>query len=145
MKTLSYGNYMFIVTLVSFIGTVGSLFMSEVMSLTPCSLCWYQRMCLYPIFLMCVVSLIKKHKKTNEYIKYFSGIGLVIAIYQYTIQMTNTKSLFCHLYEDCSSIDLIFFGFITIPFLSAISFLLIFMLSILVRNLEIKSSKARTV
>ncbi|WP_061859982.1 disulfide bond formation protein B [Priestia megaterium] len=134
MKGISYNNYIFFVTLMSLLGTVGSLFMSEVMKLTPCSLCWYQRICLYPILLVCIVSLVKKYENTNEYIKYLSGIGLIISIYQYTIQMTQTKSLFCGLYEDCSSIDLIYGGFITIPFLAMLAFLFIFILSFLIKD-----------
>ncbi|PGP41496.1 disulfide bond formation protein B (plasmid) [Bacillus cereus] len=134
MKLIRYNNYMFFVTMVSFIGTVGSLFLSEIMNLVPCSLCWYQRICLYPIFIICIVSIIKRHSNTNEYIKYFSGIGLVISLYQYIIQMTQTKSAFCHLYEDCSAIDFVFLKFITIPFLAMLAFLLLFSISFLVKN-----------
>ncbi|PFQ21742.1 disulfide bond formation protein B [Bacillus thuringiensis] len=134
MKLIRYNNYMFFVTMVSFIGTVGSLFLSEIMNLVPCSLCWYQRICLYPIFIICIVSLIKRHSNANEYIKYFSGIGLVISLYQYIIQMTQTKSAFCHLYEDCSAIDFVFLKFITIPFLAMLAFLLLFSISFLVKN-----------
>ncbi|MGG0239239.1 hypothetical protein [Bacillus rhizoplanae] len=36
-------------TMVSFIGTISSLFISKIMKLVPCSLCWYQGICLSPI------------------------------------------------------------------------------------------------
>ena len=133
-KLIRYNNYMSYVTMISFIGTIDSLFISEIMKLVPCSLCWYQRICLYPIFIMYIVSLIKKYSHANEYIKYFSGIGLLIFSYQYTIQMTHTKSAFCHLYEDFSAVDFIFQKFITIPFLAILAFLLIFRLTFFVKN-----------
>ena len=31
------------------VATAGSLFFSEVMGLPPCILCWYQRICLFPL------------------------------------------------------------------------------------------------
>ncbi|KAA6452734.1 disulfide bond formation protein B [Bacillus swezeyi] len=103
------------------------------MKLKPCSLCWYQRVFLYPILIICVVSFLKKTQNIIDYVKWFYGIGFLLSLYQYILQMTSTKSLFCKLDEDCSGIDFIYFGFITIPFLSLLAFLLMFSLSFLVK------------
>ncbi|WP_410489228.1 disulfide bond formation protein B [Bacillus changyiensis] len=134
MNFIRYKNYIFVVTLIAFIGTTGSLFFSEIMKMEPCSLCWYQRICLYPILLISIVSLVKKSQDIVDYIKTLSGIGFLISLYQYLLQITSTKSVFCNLSEDCSSVDKIYFGFITIPFLSLNAFLLIFILSFLVKT-----------
>src|SRR5687767_13189790 len=46
--------------LVSFIATVGSLLLSEVIGFEPCFLCWYQRIMMYPqVFLLLVAMRIK--------------------------------------------------------------------------------------
>ncbi|MES2642424.1 MAG: disulfide bond formation protein B [Myxococcota bacterium] len=38
--------------LIASVSTLGSLFVSEVMELAPCSLCWYQRIFMYPLTLV---------------------------------------------------------------------------------------------
>ena len=38
--------------------TLGSLFLSEVMELPPCSLCWYQRLFMFPLPLVVGAGLV---------------------------------------------------------------------------------------
>ncbi|KAA0806277.1 disulfide bond formation protein B, partial [Bacillus sp. AY2-1] len=43
---------------VSFIATIGSLYFSEIKGFIPCELCWYQRIFMYPIPLLILISII---------------------------------------------------------------------------------------
>ena len=43
--------------LLTTVATLGSLFFSEIMELAPCSLCWYQRIFLFPLVLLFTVGL----------------------------------------------------------------------------------------
>lgn len=45
-----YGIYL--AWLLSLIGTFLSLYISEVKGITPCTICWYQRLCLFPLTLI---------------------------------------------------------------------------------------------
>jgi len=69
-------------------------------------------------------------------------IGAFIALYQYLLQMTplsNFNPVACSAYGPCSQIQGIFLGFITIPFLSLMAFLLISaMMIILIKGIKIK-------
>ena len=108
----------------------GSLFFSEYLELAPCNLCWYQRIFIYPIPLLAMVA----YKLKDKLFKYYSGllsfIGVLFATYHIYIQSSAKKSMFCSISdEDCSTIQFELFGFITIPMLSLITFLLIFIIS----------------
>jgi disulfide bond formation protein DsbB len=48
---------LFLAWLTSLVATLGSLFFSEVMLLPPCILCWYQRICMYPLAVTFTVAL----------------------------------------------------------------------------------------
>src|SRR3972149_9230839 len=50
--------YSFIVALTA---TSGILYFSEVAGFTPCILCWYQRIFMYPLVLVLGAALVKKH------------------------------------------------------------------------------------
>jgi disulfide bond formation protein DsbB len=45
---------------VALIATMGSLFFGEVLKYPPCTLCWYQRICMYPL-----VFILGKSKKNK--------------------------------------------------------------------------------
>ena len=42
-------GFLFAAWLIATVSTLGSLFFSEVMELPPCSLCWYQRIFMFPL------------------------------------------------------------------------------------------------
>ena len=55
------------VWLVSLVATLGSLFFSEVMLLPPCVLCWYQRICMYPLVVISSVGLLSRDRRVAAY------------------------------------------------------------------------------
>lgn len=126
----------------AWIATLGSLYYSEVLDLTPCLLCWWQRILMYPLVIILPVAIIRKDKNVAYYVLPLSFIGASIALYQYLLQMTPLAAvnpITCSIYQTCSQIDKIYLGFVTIPFLSLIAFLIITMLMLLVvknRNRE---------
>ena len=50
-------NILFIAWLVVFISALGSIFFSEILKYPPCVLCWYQRICLFPLVPMLLLGL----------------------------------------------------------------------------------------
>jgi disulfide bond formation protein DsbB len=64
------------------VATAGSLYFSEILHLVPCTLCWYQRICMYPLVVILGVGIWEKNKNVNKYVWPFSLTGLVIAGYQ---------------------------------------------------------------
>ena len=113
--------------LIALISTLGSLFFSEVMKWTPCVLCWYQRIAMYPLVPILGIGIFVKDKNIYQYVLPLSIAGLVIGIYH--------NLLYYHLIPEsiqpciqgisCTTKFIEWLGFITIPFLSLTSFVMI--------------------
>ncbi|MED5049252.1 disulfide oxidoreductase [Bacillus siamensis] len=118
---ISKTNFIFIAWITSVIATAGSLFFSEVLQYEPCNLCWYQRIAMYII----ILGIIYIKKKTHYYIFAvpFCLIGLLISSYHYLYQkfFSFQFSIGCGRVS-CSDDYVNVLNFITIPFLSFLSF-----------------------
>ena len=61
--------------------TAGSLFFSEVMALPPCSLCWAQRVFMFPLVLVLFAGLFPFEAKTVRFALPLAGFGWGVASY----------------------------------------------------------------
>ena len=125
--------------LVAGISTLGSLFFSEIMQFPPCVLCWYQRIFLFPLVIIIIVGLFPFDKSIVKYALSLALIGWVIAFYHnllyYGIIPESVQP--CSQGVSCSEAYMDWFGFLTIPMLSLISFsTLVALLFILKRRLS---------
>ena len=123
----------FVCWLIACISTLGSLFLSEVMQYPPCVLCWYQRICMYPLVLILPAGLFPFDRNMVRYAAPLSALGLATAIFHLLLVAgfipENIKP--CVQGVPCSEVQVEWFGFVTIPLLSALSFLLITALLVL--------------
>ncbi|MFO0705036.1 MAG: disulfide oxidoreductase [Candidatus Andersenbacteria bacterium] len=112
---------------VSLAGLLGSLYYSEIRHLVPCVLCWYQRICLYPLAVIFAVGLLKKDKYLPYYVLPLSLIGGGIALFHYLLQLGIIPDSLapCTQGISCASVYVEYFGFITIPFMSLVAFTII--------------------
>lgn len=118
---------------ISLLGGLGSLYFSEVMHFPPCALCWYQRIFLYPLVFIFGAALWAEDKSFRIYAFPLAFLGLLIAIYHNLLYfgfITEALSP-CTQGLSCSSKQLQLFGFVTIPLLSMLGFLMINILLIL--------------
>ncbi len=116
---------LYIAFLQAWAAMLGSLYFSEIKQLPPCQLCWYQRILMYPMSVLFAVAILRRDRNVAYYALPLSVLGILISFYQYLLQMTPLKEatpISCSNLGQCSAIDLIFFGFITIPFLSFLAF-----------------------
>lgn len=120
-------NKLRIVWVVSMIAMFGSLFLSEIKGFVPCTLCWYQRILMYPITLLMGVALWRNEKKIIPYIIPMSVLGMGISLTHYLKQKIPTfdKIVQCEAGIPCNVEYINWFGFITIPFLSFAAFTII--------------------
>lgn len=130
IKSFLINNYLLLVFIISFTASLGSLIFSEVYNLDPCKLCWYQRTFMYPLAILSAIAVIFKVKLRKIYILALTVPGMLIGLYQYISQMTLGKSdtNVCGGSISCTFIDFRLAGFITIPFLSFVAFLLIILI-----------------
>lgn len=113
--------------LIAFVATSGSLFFSEVMALPPCVLCWYQRIMMYPLILIFSVGLFRNIKESFVYGLALSCAGLVIAVYHNLLyyHLIPESITPCTSGVSCTSRQIEWLGFVTIPMLSLVAFILI--------------------
>lgn len=112
---------------VAIIATLGSLYLSEVVHLIPCKLCWYQRIAMYPLAVILPIAAFRKDGRARLYAATIATIGAAIAGYHRVIQAYPTLDTgSCSATgPSCSSPLIEKFGFVTIPYMALSAFLLI--------------------
>jgi len=147
MKKLSvkYNSYIPYITLVlALVSTLASLFFSEILHLIPCVLCWYQRICMYPLVAICTVGVLLKDKNLPIYVLPLSIAGWLIALYHNLLYYHFLPESIapCTAGVSCTNRFFQIFGFIDIPLGSFIAFTLINICMIIYfKNLKAKNKK----
>ena len=119
--------------LIAIISTLGSLYYSEIAGFTPCKLCWFQRILMYPLVVILFVGIRNKDNNVSKYVLPIAGMGTLLAAYHYFAQigvLPQTGCLAIGYSESCSKLFFMNFGYITIPMMSLTAFLFIFLLQI---------------
>ena len=98
---------------------LGSLFFSEVMRLPPCNLCWYQRICLYPLVVLLPVGIVRRDPGLILYTAPLVGIGLLLAAYHNLLYygVISEDLAPCTQGVPCTTRQIEWFGFVGIPLL----------------------------
>lgn len=109
------------------VATAGSLFFSESMQLPPCVLCWYQRIAMYPLVVILGISIVRRDGLSKIYALPLAVIGLVIAVYHNLLyyKIIPQSIVPCTSGVSCTTKQIEWLGFVTIPFLSLVAFVVI--------------------
>lgn len=125
-------NILNIIFIFSTVATLGSLFYSNIIGFIPCNLCWFQRIFMYPIVIICLVAIIKKQKDYLDYIIPLSVIGFLISLWHNYIYYNKFLSVVCDSSGiSCVKVYVLEFGYITIPMMALTTFSVIAFISIL--------------
>ena len=72
---------------VSVLGVVGSLYYSEIAGWEPCSLCWWQRIALFPTALVLAIALARDEvRRLAPYVAALATFGATVSLYQLYLQ-----------------------------------------------------------
>jgi disulfide bond formation protein DsbB len=109
------------------IAVIGSLFFSEVMRFVPCTLCWYQRILMYPLAILLGLAFYRNDQVIYRYVLPFSILGMFLSGYHYALQKIPFLQTFemCKSGIPCSGEYINWLGFVTIPLLAFIAFTII--------------------
>ena len=104
--------------------SLASMFISEVMDLPPCSLCWYQRIFMFPLPILLLRGLFPFDPQVVRYALPVALTGGAFALYHLLLQwgVVPETAAPCQQGVSCSSAQLQLFGFVSIPMLSLMAF-----------------------
>lgn len=117
---------------VALVATAGSLYFSQIRGYTPCTLCWVQRIFMYPLVIVIGIAYVQKNVRIAMTTLALSVIGGGISLYHYGLQkltFLSDAAPSCG-QVPCTGQYINYFGFITIPFLALTAFILIAGMSI---------------
>ncbi len=122
----------FLAWLVASASTLGALFLSQVMGVIPCVLCWYQRICMFPLVLILAAGLFPFDTRIVRYAFPLTLVGWLIALFHLLVAAGVVPEAVtpCMQGVPCKEQAIVWFGFLTIPWLSFITFSIIGLLLI---------------
>lgn len=115
-------NKILSVALLSTTAVIGSLTYSIGLGFTPCLLCWYQRIFMFPIALLSLVSISFNKKIDDLFIWALILVGFGFSLYHVFITYTGISPIPCPAEISCTVRYVYEFGFMTIPLMSFLFF-----------------------
>ncbi len=121
---------------IAIVATGGSLYYSEVVNFTPCLLCWYQRIAMYPLVLILGTAALRDDRAGGRrFALPLAVLGVVLSGYHYLLQRFPglETDVTCGLGIPCSAQWVERFGFVTIPWMAFSAFSVIVVLLLIAR------------
>jgi len=123
------GYELWLAFLVSAIATGGSLFFSEVAHFVPCELCWYQRICMYPLSIITLLAALANDRRVARYLLPLPLVGAGVSVYHLLVEngvVEQGKACLISAPGGCATKWINEFGYVTIPTLALTGFALVF-------------------
>lgn len=120
-------NGLLIAAITATLAMSGSLFFSEVAKYTPCLLCWFQRIAMFPQVLLLWIAKKRNDANIVWYSVPLAAIGALIAAYHYLLQSIPraiAKTGFCDLDNPCTA-RFIYESYLTIAMMALTAFVII--------------------
>ena len=126
LRSALWGYELWAAFLVAAIATGGSLFFSEIAGFVPCELCWFQRICMYPLSIVTLLAALTGDHRVARYLLPLPIVGAGVSTYHLLVEnhvVATPKS--CQIGVGCSVKWINEFGFMTIPTLTLTGFVLL--------------------
>ncbi|TVR24603.1 MAG: disulfide bond formation protein B [Nitriliruptor sp.] len=121
-------------TAIAATATGGSLLLSEVAGYLPCTLCWYQRIAMYPLVIVLGVAVARGDREVWRTVLPLTTIGSAIALWHIAIENNPAWGGPCEDAAPCTIIWVEEFGFLTLPTMALVAFVAISVLSLAARR-----------
>ena len=111
LKDLKSNWILYFILIVSLVATSGSLYFSEVKGYLPCSLCWFQRIFMYPQVLLSGIALLRNDKGIIYSLLPVSVVGIIFStIHLFVEASASHDSGFCDIGVSCAVKYINWFG-----------------------------------
>jgi disulfide bond formation protein DsbB len=127
VRGLVEGYELWLVFLVSSVATGGSLFFSEIAGFIPCELCWYQRICMYPLTIVTLLAALANDRHVARYLLPLPLVGAGVSTYHLLVEngvVHQAKACLLSAPGGCATKWINEFGYMTIPTLALTAFVL---------------------
>jgi len=121
----------------AFAGALGSFVYSEIVGYVPCVLCWWQRVFLFPQFIILGTALFGRIRNADVflYTLVLSVVGSIIALYHVLLQAGGGLPAPCSFEGTSCSQRLVFvFDYVTIPMMALSIFAFLIVVSLVMRR-----------
>jgi disulfide bond formation protein DsbB len=127
LRSLLWGYELWAAFVVAAIATGGSLFLSQVAGFVPCELCWFQRICMYPLSILTLFAAVHGENRFARYLLPFPVIGACVSVYHILIEnQVIAEPSACRIGgAGCAVKWINYFGYLTIPTLALTGFVLL--------------------
>ncbi len=136
------GKYSLLMGLVVALGSlVGSVVYSNIIGFDPCSLCWWERILIYPQIVIFTVGLILKDKNSLVYSMVFSIATILLSGYHTIIQLFPGVGSSCSgIGVSCTKVYFLYFGYITIPTMALSAGVFFFLVAVLFKRFNLNKN-----
>jgi disulfide bond formation protein DsbB len=127
VRRLVEGYELWLVFVVSSVATGGSLFFSEIAGFIPCELCWYQRICMYPLTIVTLLAAIANDRRVARYLLPLPLVGAGVSVYHLLVEngvVGQAQACLISAPGGCATKWINEFGYMTIPTLALTAFVL---------------------
>lgn len=120
--------FLYLAYLIAVIGLVLSLFYGEVLGNSPCSLCWYQRIFLFPLAIILGIASYRNDFSIIPYAQTLVVLGAGIGFFQIAQRYLPFLKLsgICSFGTHCANSWIKIFGILDFPWMSSLGFVFIF-------------------
>jgi disulfide bond formation protein DsbB len=123
------GYELWLVFLVASVATGGSLFFSEIAGFIPCELCWFQRICMYPLAIVALLAALANERRVARYLLPLPLVGAGVSVYHLLVEngvVEQARACLISAPGGCATKWIEEFGYVTIPVLALTGFALCF-------------------
>ena len=128
IRSSLWGYELWSAFVVAAVATGGSLFFSEVAGFVPCELCWFQRICMYPLSLLTLFLAFHADNRVARYLIPFPLVGAGVSIYHLLVEnkvVAQASACLVSAPGGCATKWIDQFGWVTIPTLALTGFVLL--------------------
>jgi hypothetical protein len=127
LRLVLQGYELWAAFVVAALGTGGSPFFSEIAGFVPCELCWYQRICMYPLSVLTLFLAVHDDYRVARYLLPIPVVGACVSVYQLLIENAVIREpSACRIGgAGCSVKWIDEFDYVTIPTLALTGFVLL--------------------
>jgi disulfide bond formation protein DsbB len=111
------------------VATGGSLYFSESAGFVPCELCWYQRICMYPLSITTLLAALVRDRRAARYLLPLPVFGAGVSTYHILVEngvVGQAQGCLISAPGGCATKWINEFGYVTIPTLALTGFALAF-------------------